>query len=185
MLRIQNGMKIINKYLVILFTIAVYLIPALSFATSDAVKNDDDYKKYVDLIDKMGKKMVIKRTVEVQRNQIREYGSSMDEYTTVIGLIGNQFGFIQTTKFDIDSMIDDVNEERVKSGKEMISRNKLLSNFKEGSDYYKSQINMICSNPSTRALVDHDIEYKYKNFDKNMNLISVIRVDKAKCIEVE
>jgi len=175
----------INKYIILGVVLVTYLIPTSSFATSDTLKNNDGYKESVDLIKKMGRQGVIKFIVKVQRDHVKEYGSSLDEYTTVIGIIGNQFGFVQTTQFNIDSMLDDVNKQRVKVDKKTVDKNKLISSFKEGGNYYNSQVNMVCSTPSTRALIDYDIEYTYKNFDKNMGLIGLVRVDKAKCIEIE
>lgn len=174
----------INKLVLTFIALAAYLVPTQCYATPESIKNDKGYQESLRLISKFGRDGAIKLSIELQREQMEKYGDFVDQYTRVLSITANRFGFIQTTQVDIDSMLKDANNMRLERGKEPAPRSKILSLYKDGGKAYQYQANMTCSMPASRAYIDNDIEYAYKNVDKNMKFISYQEVNKEVCAKL-
>jgi len=121
----------------------------------------------------------------MQKEQMRQFGSSIDDYTFVVRIVGDQFGLTQTIKVEVDKMLRDLNKRQSKKGKKNFTREDILLKIQKGGSIYNSQINLLCSTPSSRGIVDNNINYVFIYYDENMNFISEIEVSKLSCQNVE
>ena len=87
----------------------------------------------------------------------------------------------QTIQLKVDNMLHDLNQQHADERKKPISRDRIIAAMQPGGEAYKAQINMLCSNPSTRALIDNKIDYIMKIYDQRMTFISEIWVDYSTC----
>ena len=76
-----------------------------------------------------------------------------------------------------------MNVKLEEKGKSKLSRDDVISFLKKGGRLYNSQVNMLCTNPSTRALIDNNIEYVSNYYDLNMIFLSEILIDSSTCID--
>ena len=170
-----------NKLVIFVFLLVFFVSSAVAGTTPGKIKNHPHYKNSVELLKRNGKEKVIRTTVKLQREQMKQNGGSLDEYTTVIGIFGDQFGMTQTIQLKVDNMLHDLNQQHADERKKPISRDRIIAAMQPGGEAYKAQINMLCSNPSTRALIDNKIDYIMKIYDQRMTFISEIWVDYSTC----
>jgi hypothetical protein len=168
------------KWLILL----VSVIASISvFAAPKSLSDQQEYKDIVELIKRSGREVLIKNIVKAQRYQMKNYGGALDEYTDVVSIVGSAYGTTQIVKVKIEKLIEDINYELKEKGKKQLSKNDAFSLLKEGGGLYKMQVNMLCTNPSTRALIDNNIEYVSKYYEQNMSFIAEIVVDSDVCIK--
>ena len=174
-----------------LFKLAIYSVAcACSMSVNATPENIQEHPHYLEntkLLKKLGREKAINSLVQMQRDQVREYGASVDEYTEAISVSGDRFGMTQSTMYKIDSMLKDLNTQRLSEGKKPIERTKERAKFieawQQGGAASNAQINMLCSNPSSRALIDNNIDYVMKYYDERMTFISGLTIDHSACLK--
>lgn len=172
----------LSKFFVAVFAPAL-MASALCHATPEAIRNDKAYHDSLKMINELGKTGVIRAVVNMQNKQIREYGSSLDPYSDVLSVFGNDLGFHQTVQMKLNKMLTDVNKERVGAGKKPIRRDEMIGRIQKEKEFFGAQINMLCTNPATRAIIDNKISYTMKFYSDEMIFIGETTADNASCLK--
>ncbi|WP_422463882.1 hypothetical protein [Endozoicomonas sp. ALB115] len=174
----MNNLKII-------LTFVLQIMAVTAHATPSNISSHQYYKESVNLIEKLGRKEVIKQIVRMQRKQLRDYGGALDDYTTVTGVTGGDYGLRQNIKIDVDKVLSDYSQSLIGKEKRKMSKEDVYQMIKKDGVIYELQVNTLCSSPSTRGVIDSGINYVNDYYDPRMNYIGEIDVGKSICLSFD
>lgn len=168
--------------LIYIFFISIFSNNAFSF-THDEIMSKKEYKDTQNFINKFGKTNVLYYIVEKKKEDMKNYGSDIDKYTKTKNVYASNDTFNQINVIDLDNVLQD-NKNNEKRKKEVSTKGNLIKYILSyQKEIYKKRINMMCSNPSSRALIDEGIKYTISFFDYDMNFIYSFHVDKDSCLK--
>jgi hypothetical protein len=163
------------------FLLPLVFIPFFCVASESFIHEHPDYKASINLVERLGKRQVIKQAVTMQREQLEQYGSNIDSHFSILRTLGSDFAMTQTVKFQLDKWIDELNDQLIALGKKQLSRADAIKLFEPSGIIYNQQIKLTCLNPSTRGLIDSDINYISTYYDQDMVYIDEIVINKEAC----
>ncbi|MGF1689657.1 hypothetical protein [Photobacterium kagoshimensis] len=154
-----------------------------AWSTPKSMVEREGYQESLKLLKRFGREEIIKNLVKVQRDQIDKFGGELDSYTNVVGIQGDDVGVTQTVILKVAEMLSDINPLLESKGKDKLTKESFSLFLYEGGYIYQQQVMMLCSKPSTRALIDRNIVYSSKYYDNKMRYITEISVDKSVCLK--
>lgn len=164
-----------------LFLMSTLTLVGAAQATPPHIVEHPDYKNAQDQLRKHGKAAFISSMVDLQREIEKNNGGNIDAYTNSAGVIGMPSSIHQKVVYKIDGMLIYLNKIRASKNQIPFDRERLLSEIRRGGSMYRDQVNLVCSTPGTRALIDGGVDYVYSFHDDHMTFIEKIKFDKHLC----